>query len=89
MHFRNLPEIVYHPGTFGIPVLFSTHYDLRCKKTLSAILFKVDSVVIWTKSKNICVLGCTKVILSVYPRIILKFRTRQKALMTTAGNNYI
>lgn len=87
MHFRNLPEIVYHPGTVGI--LFSTYYDLRCKTTLSAILFRVDSVVIGTKSKSIYVLGCTKVTLSVYPWIILKFRTKQKALMTTAGNNYI
>jgi len=63
MHFRNLPEIVYHPGTFGI--LFSTYYDLSQKKNVSAILFRVDSVVIGTKSKNICVLGCTKVTLSV------------------------
>lgn len=30
INFGNLPEIVYHPGTFGI--LFSTYYDLGCKK---------------------------------------------------------
>lgn len=74
--FGNLPEIVYHPSTFGI--LFSTYYGKKKKKSyLGQTVCEV----------NICALDSTKVILSVYLWATIK--TRQKALMTTAGHNYI
>lgn len=85
MNFGNLPEILYHPGTFGI--LFSTYYDLGCKKKKKLYLaYYLGQTVCEVK---ICALDRTKVILSVYLWVTIKFRTRQKALMTTAEHNYI
>lgn len=84
INFGNLPEIVYHPGTFGI--LFSTYYDLGRKKKNPYPAYYLGQTVC---EVNICALDSTKVILFVYLWEKIKLSTRQKALMTTAGHNYI